>query len=148
MANSFKIDGMKELERSIRRLGALPQKCVTKAAKAGAKIAQKAAIKNAPYKKGNLRRGIILQGEKRKIGKKVYDIMINPEMNDIFAKVSKSGKRSYYPASMESKFRTVNGRVIEGKHYLLKALTQNAPAIEQKMVDVLSKEIDKELGKG
>ena len=43
-----KIDGMKELQKSIKKLGQVPQKCVTPAAKKGMNIALKSAKKNAP----------------------------------------------------------------------------------------------------
>jgi len=144
----YKIEGMKELERSIKRLGALPQKCVTPAAKKGATIALKAARQKAPYLTGELESGIILKGEKTtKKGKKVYQVTLDRAKNDVFVKISKSGKRYYYPASQEYGFITRNGGYVPGFHYLRDALAENAGQIEKTVVDELSKRIDKELSK-
>ena len=140
----FEIEGMKELERTIRKLGKLPQKCVTPAAKKGAQIALKAAKANAPFLTGALEEGIILKGEKlRKRGKKVYQVTMNPAMNDVFVKTTKDGKRYYYPASMEYGFITRDGGYVPGYHYLRDALVDNKAAIERTVVDELAKRIDK-----
>jgi len=140
----FKIEGMKELERTIRELGKLPQKCVTPAAKKGARIALKAAKAKAPFLTGALEEGIILKGEKlRKRGKKVYQVTMNPAMNDVFVKTTKDGKRYYYPASMEYGFITRDGGYSPGFHYLRDSLVDNKERIEKTVVDVLAKEIDK-----
>lgn len=147
MARS-EIEGLKELERSIQNLGKLPQTCVTKAARSGASVAYKAAKAEAPVDKGDLKQGIIMKAEKRnKPGKKVYDVMMDPAKNNIFVKMSKNGKRAYYPASQEYGFFARNGRYIPGYRYLKKSIVDHTGEIEQKMVDVLSKEIDKELSK-
>lgn len=140
----FKIEGMEELEKTIRKLGKLPQKCVTKAAKKGAQIALKAAKQKAPFLTGALEEGIILKGEKtRRKGKKVYQVTMNPAMNDVFVKTTKDGKRYYYPASQEYGFITKNGGYVPGFHYLRDSLVDNKERIEKTVVDVLAKEIDK-----
>jgi len=140
----FKIEGMEELEKTIRKLGKLPQKCVTKAAKKGAQIALKAAKQKAPFLTGALEEGIILKGEKtRRKGKKVYQVTMNPAMNDVFVKTTKDGKRYYYPASMEYGFMTRDGGYVPGYHYLRDSLVDNKERIEKTVVDVLAKEIDK-----
>lgn len=140
----FKIEGMEELEKTIRKLGKLPQKCVTPAAKKGAMIALKAAKANAPFLTGALEEGIVLKGEKtRRKGKKVYQVTMNPAMNDVFVKTTKDGKRYYYPASMEYGFITRDGGYSPGFHYLRDALVDNKTAIERTVVDELAKQIDK-----
>ena len=140
----FKIEGMKELERTIRELGKLPQKCVTPAAKKGARIALKAARANAPWETGELSNGIVLKGERaRKKGKKVYQVTLDPAKNDIFVKTTKDGKRYYYPASMEYGFITRDGGYVPGFHYLRDSLVDNKAAIERTVVDELAKQIDK-----
>ena len=140
----FEIEGMKELERTIRKLGKLPQKCVTPAAKKGARIALKAARAKAPWETGELSNGIVLKGERaRKKGKKVYQVTLDPAKNDIFVKTTKDGKRYYYPASMEYGFITRDGGYSPGFHYLRDALVDNKTAIERTVVDELAKQIDK-----
>lgn len=144
MARKSDIQGMKELERAIKQMGKVPQKVATKAARAGASIALKAAKNNAPVDSGELKRGIILKGERRvKIGKKMYDVMMDPAKNDIFVKMSAEGKRSYYPASQEYGYMTADGGYVPGFRFLRKSITENSRAIESKIVEVAAKEIDK-----
>jgi hypothetical protein len=140
----FEIEGMKELERTIRKLGKLPQKCVTPAAKKGAQIALKSAKQKAPFLTGALEEGIILKGERAKRkGKKVYQVTLNPAMNDVFVKTTKDGKRYYYPASQEYGFMTKDGGYVPGLHFLRDSLIDNKAQIEKTTVEVLAKEIDK-----
>lgn len=143
MKTSFKIDGWDDLEKTIKEMEKLPQKCVTNAAKDGAKIALAAAKAKAPEDSGQLRKGVILHGEKKTVtGKKVYDIMMDPAMNDVFVKEVK-GKRYYYPASQEFGFITKDGKKTPGKHFLRDALVDNKAEIENRVVERLAKEIDK-----
>lgn len=144
--SAVQIDGMKELERTIQQLGKLPQKCVTKSARLGAREVLKAAKRLAPVKTGQLKRGIRLYGEKLrgKKGKKVYQVVMNSNMNDVFVKMTKDGtKRYYYPASMEYGFRTRSGRKTMGKRFLRGAADETRITATKKMVDVLASEIDK-----
>jgi hypothetical protein len=145
MARSWnEIKGMKALEMAVKRMGQVPKKVVTKAARAGAKIAYKSAKANAPHDKYNLKKGIIMRVEKqRTIGKRAFDIKINPKMNNVFVKFSKVGKRSYYPVSQEYGFLTANGRLVPGKRYLRNAIVDNEQAIENAVVKVGLAEIDK-----
>lgn len=144
MARKSEIVGMKELERAMKRLGKVPQTVVTKAARAGATIAHKAAKANAPEDTGDLKGGIIMKPERRtKMGKKVFDIKLDPAKNDIFVKETKSGVRYYYPASMEYGFMTVDGGYVPGYRYLRRSITDNIVAIETRVVSVAAKAIDK-----
>lgn len=146
---SYKIIGMKELQKTLNGLDKVPTKSVTKAAKKGIQIAKWSAKRGGWIDQtGYLRKGIKEKLEKSKIkGKKVYDLMPNASYNDVFVKTSKSGKRSYYPASQEYGFKTKNGGYVPGFHYLKESLTDNKMAIEIVMVDTLSREIDKALNK-
>lgn len=144
----FEIEGMKELEAAIKELGALPQKCVTGAAKDGAKIALTAAKALAPMDTGDLKRGIVMKGERAKRGKKVYDIGMDPKMNDVFVKTTEKGERYYYPASQEFGFLKSNGEKVPGKHFLRDSLVNNAAQIEAKIIEKLTQLIDKAWQKG
>jgi len=149
MARRNGIEGMAELERLFGRLGKVPQTVATKSARAGGSIALKAAKANAPEDEGDLKRGIILKRERSRIkGKAVYQVTLDPAMNDVFVKVSKDGKRSYYPASQEYGFLTVDGRYIPGYRYLRRSADDNERPIEKKMLEVTGKEVDKALRKG
>jgi HK97 gp10 family phage protein len=140
----FEVEGLKELERTIRQLGKLPQKCVTPAAKKGARIALKAARAKAPWETGELSNGIVLKGERaRKKGKKVYQVTMDPAKNDIFVKTTADGTRYYYPASQEYGFITKDGGYVPGLHYLRNSIDDNKAEIERVTVQELAKQIDK-----
>jgi hypothetical protein len=134
---------MRELQRAIERLGRVPQTAATQGASAGAKIVRKAAKQNAPEDTGELKRGIILKRERKvKPGKAVYDVMMDPAMNDTFVKISLEGERSYYPASQEYGFLTVDGGYVPGFRYLRNSVEENARQVEKKIVEVALKKVD------
>lgn len=66
---------------------------------------------NAPKKSGDLISGIIpspWEENSKYPGKIVRQVYMDAGMNDTFVKMSKSGKRYYYPASQEFGFRLSN----------------------------------------
>lgn len=149
MARRSDLKGARELQRSFAALGKVPQTIATQSARAGAAVALKAAKNNAPVDEGELKRGIIMKKERRtEIGKAVYDVMMSPHMNDVFVKVSKDGKRSYYPASQEYGFLTVDGGYVPGYGYLRRAVDENEREIERKGIERGLKAVDKALRKG
>ncbi|MHC1696452.1 MAG: hypothetical protein AB9835_14535 [Eubacteriales bacterium] len=98
-----------------------------------------------------------------KKGKKVFDVRMDPSMNDIYAKehtasanasAVRNGKkkqgdktRAYYPASQEFGFFAKNGRYIPGYHFMRDGATETAPEAEGKIITELTKNIDKEWDK-
>ena len=147
---NFKIEGMKELEKSLRKLGKVPQKHVTASAKKGMNISLKDSRANAPYDTGMLKKGIVLKGERsRSKGKKVYRIVFDRAMNDVFQKKNKDGKiTGYYPVSQEYGFFAKNGRYIPGYRFISDSLTDNVSKIEKTIVTEMKKKIDVEIAKG
>lgn len=146
MGRKSEIVGMKELERMFKKLGKVPQSTATKSARAGARISLKAAKANAPEDSGDLKRGIIMKKERKtKPGKAVFDIMMDPAMNDVFVKESKEGKRSYYPASQEYGFLTANGGYVPGYHFLKRSITEHDAEIERKVLETAGKDVEKAL---
>jgi hypothetical protein len=147
MAKGFKIEGMKELEKAIKKLGQVPQKAVTPAARKGMNIAIKDARIKAPVDTGEIKDGMKLIGEKAKgKGKKVYRIVFDRAKNNVFQKKNEEGKvTGYYPVSQEYGFFARNGRYVPGFHFAEKSLTQNANKIEKNIVDEMGKQIDKAL---
>lgn len=138
------IQGMKELERMFKQLERVPQTVATQSARAGATVALRAARANSPIDTGELKKGIILKRERRvKVGKAVYDVMMDPSKNDMFVKTSKEGKRAYYPASMEYGFLTVDGGYIPGYRFMRNALEDNVQKIEQRVIDTAKKSVEK-----
>jgi len=149
MARKDTLVGFDGLMRDFERLGKVPQAAATKGAQAGGRIALKAAKNLAPVDSGELRDGIIMKQERKRVpGKAVQDIMMDPAKNDVFVKTTKDGKRYYYPASQEYGFLTVDGRYVPGYAYLRRAIDNNAEQIERKILEVAGREVDKALRKG
>lgn len=149
MSLKFKIEGMKELQKSMKKLGSVPQKHVTSSARKGMNIVLKDAKANAPYDTGDLKKGMILKGEKSRYkGKKVYKVIFDPKMNDVFQKKNASGEvTGYYPFSQEYGFFTKNGRYIPGFRFVRDSLTDNVGKIEKVIVSEMKKKIDTEIAK-
>lgn len=145
MSIRFKVEGMDKLQKKLKQLGDVPQKYVTQSSRKAMRIALNAAKQNAPEDTGELKRGIIMVGERSRVkGKKVYRIVFDRSKNDIFQKKDESGNViAYYPASQEYGFFTRNGKYIPGYHFLEKALTGNAKKIEKTIVDEMLKRIEK-----
>ncbi|MCE5226703.1 MAG: HK97 gp10 family phage protein [Porphyromonadaceae bacterium] len=145
----FKIEGMDKLQRDLKELGKVPQKHVTASARKGMNIVLRSAKAKAPVDDGDLKKGIKLNGEKSKIkGKKVYQVIFDSDMNDIFQTKDKDGNiNGYYPASQEYGFFAKNGRYIPGYNFMHYALTNNAPAVQRVMITTMKTKIDQEIAK-
>lgn len=145
----IKIEGLNDLNKTLRRLGEAPQKHVTASARKGMNVSFKAAKAKAPIETGELKKGLKMVGEKsRTKGKKVYQVVFDDAKNDIFQKKNKEGKvTGYYPASMEYGFFTRNGRFIPGYHFLKKSLEDNASKVQKVIIETMQDKIDKELKK-
>jgi len=146
---NFKVEGMKELKRSLDKLGKVPQKHVTSASKKGMNIELKAAKAAAPVDEGNLKKGMKLVGEKSKYkGKKVYRLVFDRAYNNIFQKPNKQGKiTGYYPVSQEYGFFAKNGRYIPGYRFIHATFESNTSRIEKTIVSEMKKKIDQEISK-
>jgi hypothetical protein len=140
---------MKELQKSLKRLGKIPQKHVTSSAKKGMNIPLKESKSTAPYETGNLKQGIILVGEKsRQKGKKVYRIVFDRSKNNIFQKRNKDGKiTGYYPVSQEYGFFTTTGRYIPGFRFIHDSLTKNTQKVSSTIIKTMKDKIDKQIAK-
>ncbi len=145
----FKIEGMKELEKSLKKLGKVPQKHVTSTSKKAMTISLKDARANAPYETGELKKGIVLNGEKSSIkAKKVYRVIFDSSMNDVFQKKNADGKViGYYPVSQEYGYFARNGRYIPGFRFVSDSLVDNTNKIEKTIVGTMKKKIDAEIVK-
>jgi hypothetical protein len=145
----FKVTGMAELQKSMKKLGYIPQKYITTAAKKGMNPILSDAKASAPVDTGKLRKGIILSGERTKTkGKKVYRIIFDSKMNDIFQKRDKTGRIvGYYPVSMEYGYFSKSGRYIPGYKFIHKDFQKGAQSSAQIMVDTLKTKIDAEISK-
>lgn len=156
MAVKFKVEGMKELQRSLKKLGDVPQKHVTSSAKKGMNVVLREAKANAPIDTGALKRGMILKGERSKLkGKKVYRVVFDPAMNDVFQKpIQKPGSRggkgkdtAYYPVSQEYGYFAGDGNYIPGFKFLHNALDNKKGEMAKTIVSDMKKKIDAEIAK-
>ncbi len=147
---NFRIEGMRGLQKSLKKLGEVPQKHVTASARKGMNIVLKDAKSDAPVDTGNLKRGMKLKGERSKQkGKKVYRIVFDSAMNDIFQKKDSSGKViAYYPISQEYGFFAKNGRYIPGYRFLHNSLQNNSREMGKTIVKEMKKRIDAEIARG
>lgn len=157
----FEILNAHEISEFFVELQRVPQKSVTKAARAGAMIIKRKvkASSQIPVKYGFLQRSIKefqekkQKGKRNNSGKAAFDVGFDHRYNNIFQKHTKAGGKGtrgsknpkdmyYYPASMEYGFATSNGGV--GGHYFLKssAVAESAN-VQDKMLEVLSDDIDK-----
>ena len=148
---------MDELEKSLKRLGKVPQKHVTSSARKAMNIVLKQSRAAAPYQEGHLQKGIKLVGERsRAKGKKVYRIVFDRNMNHIFQKEVKnpgeSGhkgarKIAYYPHSQEYGFFARDGKYIPGYRFIGDSFIENTRNIEKTIVSEMKKKIDAEIAK-
>lgn len=153
----FRVEGMRELERSLKRLGKVPQKHVTATSRKAMSIVLKQARADAPVETGNLKKGIIMVGEKsREKAKKVYRIVFDKKMNDVFQKPVKNPGQSgnpnarsiaYYPVSQEYGFFAKDGKYIPGFKFVHDALHSNTHQIEKTVVREMKRRIDIEIAR-
>ena len=145
----FKVEGMRELQKNLKKLGQVPQKHVTASSKKAMNIVLKQSRANAPVDTGMLKKGIKLVGERAKVkGKKIYRVVFDRNMNDVFQKKNKEGKvTGYYPVSQEYGFFAKNGRYIPGYRFIHDSLADNAQKVEKTIVSEMKKKIDAEIAK-
>lgn len=156
MRFSAKMTGSRKLMKQIEELGKVPQRAVQLAARKGALFAQRTAKANAPVDTGDLKKGIKIFSEKRqKLGKKVYMVVFDYAYNHIYQKFNKAaqaeiakGKKgvqptAYYPASQEYGWVTQSGRKVQGKFFLRNSVANHRPQIQNIMMDVIEKQVDK-----
>lgn len=146
------LSGVEEFKRLLQQVEKVPAKTMTYAVKKAANVAKADAKSMAPPtgagKKttGNLRRAIGIWAEKRRTGKKIYQLAFSKNYNDKLVKYTKTGKRYYYPASQEYGFKKRgSGEKIEGKYFIRRASKDKKQELEQMIVDELANSL-KSLG--
>lgn len=157
MDMSFSFKEMEQFQKTLDRVGKLPQKVVSRAAGKGATVAGRAIRAAAPKgKTRQLSKGFKRKPEKSKTpGKKAFNYAMDPAKNDIFQKPIKNpgiagGKRShaYYPNSVEYGFltrSTGNGlRYVQGQHFVRKAAEAARPQVESTVIKTAIAELKKE----
>lgn len=117
---------------------------------------------NAPRKSGDLISGIVASPWEENSaypGKVVRQVYMDAAMNDTFVKVTKSGKRYYYPASQEFGFRIARRSTLSpsqwaaysasprrvrvpGKFFMNDTFVEYIPAFEADIVKFVAKVVD------
>ncbi len=146
------VEGLSELQAQLDQLSKVPKTSLTKAAKAGVNPIVTTAKSNAAASKktGMMVRGIkAVQETPRKRNKSVYFINWWKKYSDVYRKPIKrvglyGGKNQsgYYPQSIEWGFKTKHGKKA-GKYYVRDAIAAHQAESLQKVIDVLSDELDK-----
>ncbi|WP_312371864.1 HK97-gp10 family putative phage morphogenesis protein [Lachnoclostridium sp.] len=153
MKSFFKIEGMNALQKSLDKLGKVPQKYVTTAARKGMNIVLSGAKSNAPVDYGFLKKGMKLNGERSKVkGKKVFSVVFDSEYNDIYQKdivnpINAQSDTAYYPFSQEYGYFLRDGTYMPGLKFIHNALNNDAQKVEKTIVDTMKKKIDQEIAK-
>ena len=138
MANN--VTGINDVIKLLEKVEKAPAKTLTISTKKGANIIKNQAKSDAPKETGALRRSIKIRAEKRRNGKKVYQVKF---IGENLAKVSADGKRSFYPASQEYGWTDKNGKrhLGTGKKFLRNALEDNRESVKQTILDEMAKSL-------
>lgn len=161
MANNcyIKFEDQLRLAYLCRRIGGVPQKAVTKGASKGLTVVRREVRTKVPVKTGALKKGLQRKAERsRTKGKKVYQLRMDPAMNDIFQKPVKNpgeagsggtkGGHAYYPASQEYGFltRSKGGGMsyVPGHHFLRDGAVESRGSMEHTVIETVMKEVEKE----
>lgn len=146
---TFRVEGLQELQAQFERIGKMPKKYLTKAAKVGSDGPLKEAKGSAPVgKTGLLKKGLQRKMETpNKRNKSVYRIRWSPNYTDQYLKPTTGaygGKTpfAYYPHSVEYGFKTRGGGWKEGQYFVTKAIERTESSSMQKIVNSLSKSIE------
>jgi hypothetical protein len=149
---NIRVEGLHELQAQFNRLGKMPKKYLTKAAKAGMADPLRQAKANAPIGKGTKTSGNLKKSIKSKMetpnkrNKTVYRLRYDPKMTEGFLKDSSGaygGKppKAYYPASVEYGFKKKVGKVA-GQFNMARAIQQHQSGSVKKVVDSLRDSLD------
>ncbi len=158
------IEGMDELKKQIRRIGKVPKRIISGAARAGMKSPLQEARATAPINKrknaptrGTLKKSIksVMEKKTRRMKyKTVYDLQFNPQYASVFKgkKILRPGlygapnprDYGYYPLSQEFGFHTKHGYK-RGRYFIEKAIEKHQRESLQKIVDTMNDGIDKQI---
>lgn len=145
---SAHVEGLSELDSQFNRIGKMPKKYLTKAAKEGMAGPLADAKANAPVGET----GILQKSIKRvmetpnKRNKSVYRLMYNPDYTDHFLKPTTGvyggvTPEAYYPNSVEFGYKTLKGKV-KGQYAMSWAVHKNEGSSLKKVVDSLNQSVE------
>lgn len=134
------IKGAREFQQLLQKVEKVPAKAMTRVVKGAANVAKAKAKAEATVETGTMRKSIGIYAERRRVGKKVYQLAFSKKMNDKLVKISLNGKRSYYPASQEYGFKLRGGGRKPGKFFMKNAISNRRELLEM-IVDGLAKSL-------
>ncbi len=148
---NFEITGLAELDAQFARIGKMPKKYLTKAAREGINDPLRAVKALAPVGKKTTTKGTLKRSIKKKMetpnkrNKGVYRIHYDPKFTDVFHKPTTGAyggetPYAYYPASVEYGYKGKGGKHITPKtqYWLNKTLERFEKSSAQKVVDSLN----------
>jgi HK97 gp10 family phage protein len=149
---NFEVEGLAELQAQLEKVGKVPKKELTKAAKAASNISLKEVKASAPVGKNTKTRGTLKKSISRKMetpnkrNKTVYRVQYNPKFTDVFLKPTTGAyggetPNAYYPASVEYGYKAKRGKV-QGKYFMEKALERVEKDAAKKLIESLSDSIN------
>lgn len=138
------MDDLKKLERDLKRMEKFPTKFLKGAVHKAAKPLLAEAKARAPKKSGTMIAAMILHDEKSKTtGKRFTQVTFDSAYNDRLAKESKTGKRSYYPASQEFGWIKQDGTKVPGKHFMRDAADAKESEFDKIVIEDMMGRIEK-----
>lgn len=150
----YDVSDLERLERTIKKVGELPQKHVTAAARKGSTVVKRGVLGKVPVDTGAIKRGIKVTGErKRTRNKKVYQLVFDRKYNSIFQKPVANPSRgrrkiAYYPASQEYGFftRSKGGGLsyVPGYHFMREGAEQTSVEAKRVIVKTVTDKMEKE----
>lgn len=113
---NIRVEGLNELDAQFRRIGKMPKKHLSRAARLGMADPLRQAKANAPIGKNTTTRGTLKKSITKKMetpnkrNKSVYRLIFSPKYTDVFLKKGGKGKfggkdPAYYPHSVEYGFK-------------------------------------------
>lgn len=146
------VEGLNKLMKDIKTLEKMPQKQITKGVRKGANVILHEARARASErrKSGKMSKKLTIKAERSKRkGKKVFQVTYQKvEKFPEAVKITKDGKRYYYPSSQNFGFKTRDGEKVDGLHFLEGAMQAKSGQAARVMIDEIGKEIDKALSEG
>lgn len=147
-----RVEGLNKLMKDIKKLENMPQKQITKGVRRGTNVILKEARARARERRitGKMSKKLTLKAERsKKKGKKVFQVTY-PKVAKFpeAVKITKNGKRYYYPSSQNFGFKTRNGGKVDGLKFLEGAMQSKSGQAARVIVDEIGKEIEKSLAEG
>lgn len=127
-SHNWVVVGEAELRAKLRMLPpTIQKKVLAPSMRKGARIIQKTAQNFSPKLSGLMRRSLTVKALKNRDGRFGSEVLFRNV--DQLVKVSKAGKRAFYPASVEYGRKTPGGGHVKGRHFIRHAYDTTERAV-------------------